>query len=60
MKKKLTPAVDNTYSNAALRKLLVAILFHSIDSNVSNAYIKKQLKWATVTDEEIKELFGEN
>jgi hypothetical protein len=50
---------ENKYDSSALRKLLIAILFHTIDNNASDSYIKKQLKWATVTDEEIAELMGD-
>jgi hypothetical protein len=47
------------YINPTLRKLLIAILYHSIDPQATDAYMKRQLKWATVTDEEIAELTGE-
>ena len=38
-----------------LRKILLSILFHNIDSNASDDYIRKQLSIAGATEEEIKE-----
>lgn len=43
---------------AILRRVLLTILFHSIDPESSDDYIRKQMKIATATDEEIDELYG--
>lgn len=59
MRVKLKPA-NNKYSGDRLRRMLLAILFHSIDPQTSDEYIRRQLKWATATDDEIAELMGDN
>lgn len=49
---------NNIYSSAALRRLLISILFHTIDSQASDSYIRKQLLIAGATNEEIEALMN--